>query len=104
MEESNVSEELDDIIRIFSERLATAGGINNKVKFSLDEGSTILMDSTGVRLAENSVAADVILHTRVKTLTGIFDGSINPALAFIAGKIRVEGDTGIAKSLKGILL
>lgn len=98
-----MSEALNNIIAALTSKIEAAGGMKNKIKFVLDEGAnTIFVDPQGVRLEDGD--AEVTVHAREKTLAGVFDGSINPMIAFMAGKFNVEGDTKVAASLKDIFM
>lgn len=97
-----MSETVDSIIDILSERISSAGGIERPVKFLLDETVSIMADANGVRLEEGDADATVI--AKADNLEALLKGALNPAMAFMAGKVKIEGDTKVALSLKDILI
>lgn len=100
-----MSEAVEKIVKAMSDKLAASGGVNHKIKFVLDEGSSIFIDEQGVRVGSDTDAdAEVTVSAREKTLVGIFDGSINPMMAFMSGKVRMDGDLGLAPLLKDLFM
>lgn len=80
-------EKLNDRISSFT---ATA-------KFVVQDEGAIMIDSSGVHAGDDD--ADVTLIASREVFEGILDGSVNPATAFMTGKLRVEGNMGIAMQL-----
>lgn len=62
----------------------------------LDEGS-ILIDQDGARIGDDE--AEVTLTASRETFEGILDGSLNPATAFMTGKLKIDGNMGVAMQL-----
>ena len=60
------------------------------------EGS-IMVDDTGVRAGDD--AADVSMSASAETFQGIIEGDVNPTMAFMSGKLKIEGDMGMAMKL-----
>ena len=65
-----------------------------------DEGS-VMLDVTGAR--EGDEAADVTLISSEAVFRAILDGSQNPAMAFITGKLKVDGSSTRALKVSEIL-
>ena len=65
-----------------------------------DEGS-VVMDATGVR--ESDESADVTLSASLQTFHALFEGRLNPATAFMTGKLKVDGAMGKAMGLARVL-
>ncbi len=80
---------------------AAAVDFDGTAKFDVAGEGTIMMDGTGVRVADE--AADVTLSADVDTFRAIFDGDINPTNAFMTGKLTVDGDMGMAMKLAAVL-
>ncbi len=47
--------------------------------------------------------ADVTLIADADVFQGIIEGETNPTAAFMTGKLKVEGDMGLAMKLAGFL-
>ncbi len=83
-------------------------GINAIYQFNLsgdDGGSWVIdlaSDAKGVREGEEDTAQCVISMTAPDFMSMI-QGSLNPQMAFMTGKLRVKGDMGLALKLQSIL-
>ncbi|MFM9946681.1 MAG: SCP2 sterol-binding domain-containing protein [Saprospiraceae bacterium] len=47
--------------------------------------------------------ADCTVTVSLADLEGVMNGSINPMMAFMTGKIKVKGDMGVVMKLQGLL-
>ncbi len=65
-----------------------------------DEG-TLMLDATGARLGDED--ADVTLISSEAVFKAILDGSQNPAMAFMTGKLKVDGSATRALKVSEIL-
>lgn len=66
-----------------------------------DEGS-VMLDNSGARAADD--AADVTLIASEAVFRAILDGSQNPAMAFMSGKLKVDGSSMRALKVSEILI
>ncbi len=66
----------------------------------IDEGS-VMLDANGARAADGN--ADVTLIASEKVFRAILEGSQNPAMAFVSGKLKVEGSNMRALKVAEIL-
>jgi putative sterol carrier protein len=76
-------------------------GFSSTAKFTLDGEGSIVIDSNGARIADD--AADVTLTADADTFQGIMAGDTDATSAFMAGKLQVDGDMGVAMSLASVL-
>lgn len=74
---------------------------NGTAKFTLDGEGSIVMDSSGARISDDP--AEVTLTADADTFKGIMDGDTDATSAFMAGKLQVDGDMGMAMSLASVL-
>jgi putative sterol carrier protein len=65
-----------------------------------DEGS-VMLDNSGARSADED--ADVTLIASEDVFRAILDGSQNPAMAFMSGKLKVDGSSMRALKVSEIL-
>lgn len=70
-------------------------------KFVVDGEGAVMIDGSGARVADD--AADVTLTADAETFQGILSGDTNPTSAFMTGKLKVDGDMGLAMSLASVL-
>ncbi|MEO1000722.1 MAG: SCP2 sterol-binding domain-containing protein [Pseudomonadota bacterium] len=75
--------------------------IGGSVKFVIEDAGAIVVDDEGVRADEGE--ADVTLTADQETFQGMLSGDVNPTAAFMSGKLKVEGDMGLAMKLGSIL-
>ena len=59
------------------------------------------MDSAGVRAEDEE--ADVTLTADADVFRAILDGEMNATLAFMTGKLAVDGNMGLAMKLGSVL-
>jgi putative sterol carrier protein len=71
------------------------------VKFVIADEGTVFIDEQEVR-AEDA-PADCTMTASAETFEGILDGDINPTAAFMSGRLKVEGDMGLAMKLGALL-
>ncbi len=77
------------------------GGFDGSAKFVIAGEGAIMLDSDGVRAADDP--ADVTLTADADTFRAILDGDLNPTSAFMSGKLSVDGDMGMAMRLGSVL-
>jgi putative sterol carrier protein len=77
------------------------GSFAGTAKIVIEGEGTIMLDSSGARVGDGE--ADVILTASAETFKGILDGSENATAAFMMGKLKVDGDMGLAIQLGGAL-
>ena len=77
------------------------GGFDGSAKFVIDGEGAVMIDSAGVRAADDE--ADVTLTADAETFQSILEGDTNPTAAFMSGKLAVDGDMGQAMQLGTVL-
>jgi len=77
------------------------GGFDGSAKFDVAGVGAIVMDASGVRVADEE--AEVTLSADADTFQEIFDGELNPTSAFMSGKLTIDGDMGLAMKLAAVL-
>lgn len=94
-----MSEIMTHAIKALSERLSD--GFEGTAKFEIEGEGSIMVDENGVR--EGDDEADVTMIASVETFQGIMEGDVNPTMAFMSGKLRIEGNMGMAMKLGSAL-
>ena len=77
------------------------GGFDASVKFEIEGEGGVIVDGDGVRAGDDD--ADCTLSADADTFQAMMDGSLNPTAAFMTGKLKVDGDMGIAMKLGSLL-
>lgn len=73
------------------------GGFTGSLKFDLGEAGVIRVD--GGTVDNEDIDADCTIRLSEEDFRGIMDGSQDPQAAFMMGKLKVEGDLGVAMQL-----
>jgi putative sterol carrier protein len=80
-----------------------AGKFGNKVNFKFDEGAIHLDDSVSPPVVSNDLAdAQCSLKMTLENFEALLKGDLNPMMAFMTGKMKVEGDKGVAMKLASL--
>lgn len=94
-----MSEVIEKAVSALNEKLAD--GFDGLAKFEIEGEGSVLVDQSGARASDDD--ADVTLSADADTFAAMMDGSLNPTSAFMTGKLKVDGDMGLAMKLGGVL-
>jgi putative sterol carrier protein len=94
-----------ELAEILRQRVAHAPKLGYRVKFLLDEGGTILWDGTGdgPEISGADGEADTVIRLSVESFAQLMDGRLDPTLAYMTGKLKVEGKLGVAMKINSML-
>ena len=95
-----MSDTVTEAVAVLNEKLASAD-FDGTAKFDIEGEGAIMMDASGARAADE--AADVTLSADADTFRSILEGDTNPTAAFMTGKLKVDGDMGMAMKLASVL-
>ena len=91
----------EDIFGRFSSANATVAG--KKVKFDFGDAGKIYLDGVGNKVTNEDGAADTTIKVKLEDFVDMAGGKLDPTAAFMQGKLRVEGDMGVAMQLQGVM-
>lgn len=76
-----------------------------KVKFVLEDGSVIFWDGTGDQtvFSNQDSEADTTMRLSAENLERLIAGSLDPTMAYMTGKLKVEGKMGVALKINSML-
>lgn len=94
-----MSEVVTQAVKVLSEKLAS--GFDGSAKFVIEGEGSIMLDGNGVREGDDD--ADVTLTATADVFQQILEGDLNPASAFMSGKLAVDGNMGMAMKLGSVL-
>lgn len=97
---------LEEITAEMSSRVAEKGGIDGKVvKFDFGDDGKLTIDGASNPASVNNedMDADCTVVVDKDVFESIAAGEENAQMAFMSGKLKVEGDMGIAMQLGTLL-
>ena len=96
---------LESITEQIRQRLQAASNIKARVKFDFGDDGVVFVDSTQNPpvVSHEDAEADTTLACAIETFQGILDGTQDPNLAFMLGKLKIRGSMGLALKLNTIL-
>ncbi|MFG6498672.1 SCP2 sterol-binding domain-containing protein [Sulfitobacter sp. 1A13191] len=95
-----MSDIVNEAVVVLNEKLA-GSDFDGTAKFDIEGEGTVMMDENGARAADEE--ADVTLSADAETFQSILQGDTNPTSAFMTGKLKIDGDMGMAMKLAAVL-
>ena len=98
--------DLQTIQRSIQAKMALSSGLKARVKFALGDMGVVFVDTTQsppVVEVRDLGNADVVLESTPEVMHGILQGTQDPNLAFLMGKLKIQGSMGLAMKLASIL-
>lgn len=93
-----MSKVIDAAVAGLSQKVPSFDGI---AKFVIPGEGAIMIDPTGVRAGDEP--ADVTMTASAEVFQAILAGEMNPTMAFMTGKLTVDGAMGLAMQLGAAL-
>jgi len=92
---------LEEHTNMIREKSSDMEANGKKVKIDLMGDGYIFIDgaTTPPTVSNEDNEADVTLVINDENFEGLLDGSLNPQMAFMMGKLKIEGDMGLALKL-----
>ncbi len=72
------------------------------IKWVVDS-EIVFMNPDNGEITDDDVEAACTITTDMETFKGMYDKSVSPQAAFMTGKLKVEGDMGIALKLQSVI-
>ncbi len=93
---------IDDIAEKIQSRLV---GFNHTLKLDFEEEGMLFVDAVQNPpvVTKDDTDAEVTLRTSLDTFEKILNGTQDPNMAFMMGKLKVSGSMGLALKLNGML-
>ena len=94
-----------ELIEILRKRAAGYPKLGYKVKVLLEEGGVIFWDGTADQpaIGEEDGEADTTLRLSEENFRKLLAGNLDPTLAYMTGKLKVEGKLGVAMKINSML-
>jgi putative sterol carrier protein len=96
---------LESVTEKVRQKLAMSPSLNAKVKFDIVDLGFIFVDGTQnpPAIHNDDQEADLVLSTKPEIFEGLMNGTQDPNIAFMMGKIKIKGSMGLAMKLNSIL-
>ena len=91
---------VQEIAEKMKSRVASAG-FEHSVKFDTGSDGVIVID--GATVSNTDAPTDCTVKLSLDDLDSLIAGDLNPTMAFMSGKIKVEGDMTVAMALSQVL-
>jgi len=91
---------VNQAVELLNEKLADSD-FAGSAKFDIEGEGAVMIEGGAARAADES--ADVTLSADADTFQAILAGDTNPTAAFMSGKLKVDGDMGMAMQLASAL-
>jgi putative sterol carrier protein len=89
---------IEDLTRCLADA-ATAEPLTGK-SLKIDLGEEGLIRISGSDVDNEDLPADCTIHVTAADLQSIAEGDLDPTAAFMSGKLRVDGDLGVAMAIQ----
>lgn len=94
----------ETILGAINEQAKNVAPLGDTLKFKIDDNS-LFIDGTGDSnvVSTDDNEASCTISCSAETLTKLKDGSLNPMMAVMSGKVKIKGDMGLAMKLQSLL-
>jgi putative sterol carrier protein len=96
---------LESATETIKNRVGDDCGLEATLKFDFGDAGSILIDATSVpnSVSNDDKDADCTVGLTIEDFEAMLAGDLAPTTAFMSGKLRVEGDMGVAMKLQNIM-
>ncbi|HET7409565.1 MAG TPA: SCP2 sterol-binding domain-containing protein [Paracoccaceae bacterium] len=95
-----MSERLDSAAEALREKMS-GSGFSGSVRFDMSDDGVLHVEDETVTTGDGE--ADCTITASMETFREMFEGGLDPTSAFMTGKIKIDGDMGVAMRLAQIL-
>ena len=96
---------LDELTSALKAKAALAPRLGYRVKFDLTGEGVVMWDGTGDQpeITNADGSADTTIAISGEDLEKLMRGDLNPTLAYMTGRLKVEGSMGVAMKVNQLL-
>ena len=96
---------LESLTNTIIERVGEDCGLQATLKFDLGEHGKVFIDATVVpnTVSNEDTDAQCTVGVSIEDFGSMLAGDLAPTTAFMSGKLKVEGDMGVAMKLQSIM-
>lgn len=93
-----MSKVVDGAVESLAKKVPSFDG---SAKFVITDEGSLIVDQSGVRAGDGE--AEVTLTANRDTFEGMLDGSVSPTMAYMTGKLKIDGSLPVAMKLGALL-
>ncbi len=96
---------LEQVTEGLRERVGEDCGLGASVKWDFGDGTFLLLDAAQVPnvVSNDDADADCTLKISMDDFLAMTQGELDGTSAFMSGRLKIEGDMGIAMKLQSVL-
>jgi putative sterol carrier protein len=95
---------LSEITEQIRTRATNADSLDAVIKIATDQGPILIDAKQSPAVVSNDDSpADCTIQVTIADLIKLGEGELNPMMAFMAGKLKVQGDMSLAMKMSQIL-
>ena len=96
---------LDEITKAVSDRVGTDSGLGASVKFDFEDQGCVLVDASKVpnEVSNEDKDADCTIRMSMDDFKSMMAGELDATMAYMSGKLKVEGDMAVAMKLSSVI-
>jgi len=98
---------LDTLTEQLKSQAAMNPPLGYRVTFDLGDDGVLVWDGTvtppEIGTAEGDAEPDTVLRLSVEDRNKLLSGTLDPTLAYMTGKLKIQGSTGVAMKLAAML-
>ena len=96
---------LENVTNTIKERVGEDCGLGATLKFDLGDDGKVFVDATQVPnvVSNDDADAQCTVGVTMEDFSAMLAGDLAPTTAFMSGKLKVEGDMGVAMKLQSIM-
>ena len=97
--------DLETITQKIAASVGENSGLGKVVKFDFGDAGKILINAATVPnvVSNDDGPADTTIQIAMDDLVAMANGALDPMMAFMTGKMKIQGDMGVAQKLAPLL-
>jgi len=92
---------VEAIVTRLTELVGGGSGLDGSLKMNLGEAGNVRIEGTEVTTDDGD--ADATISISLEDAMAMMEGNLNPTMAFMQGKLSVDGNMGMAMKLSNLL-
>lgn len=94
---------LEELTNNASNAVSAGGDFTKKVKFDFGDEGKLFIDGAAGNVDNSDSDADATIKVAWDDFQKLAAGEMDPTMAFMQGKLKVEGDMSVAMQLQGLM-